>query len=30
MEKLIYNIFNKIFMNEVEPELLNYTGEDKN
>ena len=24
MEKLIYNIFNKIFMNEVEKELLNY------
>jgi len=30
MEKLIYNIFNKIFMNEVEKELLNYFGEEKN
>ena len=28
MEKLIYNIFNKIFMNEVEKELLNYFGEE--
>ena len=30
MEKLIYNIFNKIFMYEVEKELLNYIGEEKN
>ena len=30
MQKLIYNIFNKIFMNEVERELLNYIGEEKN
>ena len=30
MEKFIYNIFNKIFMNEVEKELLNYFGESEN
>jgi len=30
MEKLIYNIFNKIFMNEVEKELLNYFQEGEN
>ena len=30
MEKLIYNIFNKIFMNEVENELLGHIGEEKN
>ena len=30
MQKLIYNIFNKIFMNEVEKELLNYIGDEKN
>jgi len=29
MEKLIYNIFNKIFMNDVEKELLNYIEEEK-
>jgi len=29
MEKLIYNIFNKIFMNVVEKELLNYIGDEK-
>ena len=29
MEKLIYNIFNKIFMNEVENELLEYIGAEK-
>ena len=30
MEKLIYNIFNKIFMNEVESELLDYISEEEN
>lgn len=30
MEKLIYSIFNKIFMNEVESELLEYFGDEKN
>ena len=30
MEKLIYNIFNKIFMNEVESELLDYIREEEN
>jgi len=30
MEKLIYNIFNKIFMNEVENELLEYIDKEKN
>ena len=30
MERLIYNIFNKIFMNEVETELLDYIGDEEN
>ena len=30
MEKLIYNIFNKIFMNEVEEDLLKYFVEERN
>ena len=30
MEKLIYNIFNKIFMNEVESELLEYISGEEN